>query len=56
MAYLALFPGVYATDAPYWYHEFLRKDIPISSQWSPVYCGIFYLFVNSGKLFLIIIP
>mgnify|MGYP000697774698 CR=1 FL=1 len=22
MAYLALFPGVYATDAPYWYHEF----------------------------------
>ena len=42
---------VYATDAPYWYHEFLRKDIPISSQWSPVYCGIFYLFVNSGKLF-----
>ena len=51
MAYLALFPGVYATDAPYWYHEFLRKDIPISSQWSPVYCGIFYLFVNSGKLF-----
>ena len=23
MAYLALFPGVYATDAPYWYHEFL---------------------------------
>ena len=50
MAYLALFPGVYATDAPYWYHEFLRKEIPISSQWSPVYCGIFYFFVNAGKV------
>ena len=49
LIYLALFPGVYATDAPYWYHEFYRKDIAISSQWSPVYCGIFYLFMRIGK-------
>lgn len=49
LAYLALFPGVYATDAPYWYHEFYRSDINISSQWSPVYCGLFYLFMRVGK-------
>lgn len=49
LTWLALFPGVYATDAPYWYHEFLQKNIKISSQWSPFYCGLFYIFVSLGK-------
>lgn len=52
MGYLAMFPGVYATDAPYWYYEFSRTDIPISSQWSPVYAGAFYCFVEFGRRFL----
>lgn len=52
LAYLALFPGVYGTDAPYWYYEFSNEDVPISSQWSPLYCGAFYGLVSIGeKLF-----
>ncbi len=49
--YLALFPGVYGTtaDAPYWYFEFSRPDVPISSQWSPLYCGIYYSFMKFGE-------
>ena len=49
MAYLALFPGVYTTDAPYWYYEFNQRGVSISSQWSPIYCGFFYLFMRIGK-------
>lgn len=52
LAYLALFPGVYGTDAPYWYYEFSNEEVPISSQWSPLYCGAFYGLVSVGeKLF-----
>lgn len=51
-AYLAMFPGVYATDAPTWYYEFSNPDVPISSQWSPLYCAVFYGLVKTGeKLF-----
>ena len=49
MSYLALFPGVYGLDAPYWYYEFSHADIGISSQWSPFYCGVFYFFVRMGE-------
>lgn len=49
LAYLGLFPGVYGTDAPYWYYEFSNKDVPISSQWSPFYCGAFYGLVLAGE-------
>lgn len=49
LTYLALFPGVYGTDAPYWYYEFSAKDVPISSQWSPFYCAIFYGLVKFGE-------
>lgn len=50
--YLALFPGVYGTtaDAPYWYYEFSRSDVPISSQWSPLYCGMYYGLMKLGEL------
>lgn len=50
-AYLALFPGVYAVDAPTWYYEFSHSEIPISSQWSPVYSGLWYAFVHLGEVF-----
>lgn len=49
--YLAMFPGVYATDAQYWYYEFANSDVPISSQWSPVYAGIYYFFLEMGLRF-----
>lgn len=39
--YLALFPGVFSTDAPYWYYEFSTENVPVSSQWSPFYCAVF---------------
>ncbi len=50
--YLALFPGVYGTtaDAPYWYYEFSRSDVPISSQWSPLYCSMYYGIMRFGEL------
>lgn len=48
-AYLAMFPGVYGTDAPTWYYEFSNADVPISSQWSPVYGAIFYGLVKTGE-------
>ncbi len=49
LTYLALFPGVYSTDAPYWYYEFSTEGVPISSQWSPLYCAVFYAFVKLGE-------
>lgn len=51
LTYLALFPGVYATtaDAPYWYYEFSRPDVPITSQWAPLYCGIYYYLMKLGE-------
>lgn len=48
-AYLAMFPGVYGTDAPTWYYEFSDPDVPISSQWSPAYCAVFYGLVKAGE-------
>lgn len=49
LTYLAAFPGIYAIDAPTWYLEFSNPNMPVSSQWSPVYSGLFYLFVSTGK-------
>lgn len=49
ISWLAMFPGVYATDAPYWYKEFSTSNIPITSQYSPLYCSIFYGLVKCGK-------
>ena len=52
LGYLAAFPGIYAVDAMTWYLEFDDPSFPVSAQWSPVYAGLFYLFVSSGmKLF-----
>lgn len=51
LGYLAMFPGVYGTDAPYWYYEFSHPEVPISSQWSPIYAGAFYCFVEIGRRF-----
>lgn len=48
LGYLAMFPGVYTTDSPYWYYEFADKSVPITAQWSPIYAGLFYFFVESG--------
>lgn len=50
LGYLALFPGVYATDVSYWYYEFSRPEVPISSQWSPLYCGMYYGFMKMGEI------
>ncbi len=50
LGYLAMFPGVYATDAPYWYYEFIDKNAPLSNSWSPVYAGVFFFFVEAGKI------
>lgn len=52
LTYLALFPGVYGIDAPYWHYEFSHPDVSISSQWSPAYCGLWYSFVHFGEVFL----
>lgn len=49
LGYLAMFPGVYTTDSPYWYYEFANKSVPISTTWSPIYAGLFYFFVESGR-------
>lgn len=46
--YLAAFPGIYTTDAYSWYYEFDDFGTSISSQWSPVYAGAFYLFVHTS--------
>lgn len=50
LGYLASFPGIYAVDAMTWYLEFSTPSIPVSSQWSPIYAGLFYLFVHTGKV------
>lgn len=50
LGYLAAFPGVYVGDAMTWYREFSDPSMPVSSQWSPVYAGLFYLFVHQGYL------
>lgn len=49
LGYLAMFPGVYSTDAPYWFFEFSTESVPISSQWSPMYCAFFYYLVRLGE-------
>ena len=49
LGYMAAFPGIYAVDAMTWYLEFSDPSFPVSSQWSPVYAGLFYLFVETGK-------
>lgn len=46
LGWLAAFPGAYGQDAPYWYLEFEDPSLGISSQWSPVYAGLFYAFVS----------
>ncbi len=48
--YLALFPGVYAIDAPTWYLEFSDVSRQISSRWSPVIAGFFYLCIRVGEI------
>lgn len=48
--YLAVFPGVYATDAFTWYWEFDDPAKTVSSQWSPVYAFLFYQFVHAGYI------
>ncbi len=48
ISYLAMFPGVYGVDAHTWHYQYSRQDIPISSQWSVVYSGVFYWFVEFG--------
>jgi hypothetical protein len=48
LGYLAVFPGVYATDAFTWYLEFDDPTRTVSSQWSPVYAFLFYQFVHAG--------
>lgn len=49
--YLAVFPGIYVNDAPFWYREFDDPAISVCSKWSPVYAGLFYVFVHTGKSF-----
>ncbi len=49
LGYLAMFPGVYATDAAHWFLEFSTESVPISSQWSPLYCAAFYYLVRLGE-------
>lgn len=49
LAYLAMFPGVLATDAVYWFYEFATEEIPITARFSPVYTAVFYWLVVLGK-------
>lgn len=49
LAYLAMFPGVLATDADYWYYEFSVEGASIVSQWSPFYCAVFYGLIRLGQ-------
>jgi|GEM_PF-1365969 len=46
--YLAAFPGIYSSDAYTWYREFQDTSMPVSSQWSVIDAGLFYLFVHTG--------
>lgn len=48
--YLAVFPGIYSNDAHHWYRNFDDPMRSVSSQWSPVYAGVFYMFVHTGKV------
>jgi len=50
LGYLAMFPGVYATDAAYWYYEFIDENVPVNIIWSPIYAGLFFSFVEAGKI------
>lgn len=52
LGWLAAFPGAYVQDAPFWYLEFDDPSIGISSQWSPVYAGLFYTFTSCANDFL----
>lgn len=47
--YLILFPGIYGYDAPYWYLEHARADVPVLAQWSVPYSWLFYVFVEGGQ-------
>ncbi len=49
LAYLAMFPGVLATDADYWYYEFSVEGVPVVSKWSPFYCAVFYKLIKLGE-------
>lgn len=48
--FLALYPGVYAIDAPTWYLEFSDPGRQVTSQWSPIIAGFFYLCVRMGEV------
>lgn len=49
--YLAVFPGIYTNDAPFWYRCFSDSACPITADYSLVYMGFFYVFVRGGKVF-----
>lgn len=48
IGWLTLFPGVYGIDAPTWYEMWNNTKIPISSHWSVLISGLFYLFTHFG--------
>ncbi len=50
LVYLAVFPGIYTNDAPFWYRDFDDLTRSVSSKWSPVYAGLFYIFLHTGKI------
>lgn len=50
LIYLAAFPGIYSCDAYSWYNEFDNAQIPVTSKWSPVCAGWFYLLVHTSYL------
>lgn len=49
LAYLAMFPGVLATDAVYWFYEFATEEVPVTARFSPFYTAVFYGLVVLGK-------
>lgn len=51
LGYLAMYPGVYGIDAPTWFNEYSKANVPISSQWSVFCTGFFYYSLKFGKAF-----
>lgn len=49
--YLAVYPGIYTNDAPYWYRDFNDPARTVTAAFSPLYTGLFYVFVHGGWYF-----
>ena len=52
LCWLAMFPGAYGGDAPFWYYEFTTPGVPLTARYSPIYVSLFASFTQWGDAML----